>query len=134
MRTRLPEKTTSDLRRAIDAVVAGRNTYLDIIKPGLTAAQVHEAYLATLDRHGVRKWNRHSSGYSFGIAYPPYWGELRHLILAKGVEVPLQANMVLHAISGLTEPRAGVGHVGLSECLLITHNGVEKLISIEDFL
>jgi len=42
--------------------------------------------------------------------------------------------MVLHAISGLTEPDAGVGHVGLSECVLVTPQGVEKLINVEDFL
>ena len=31
--------------------------------------------------------------------------------------------MALHVISGLTEPAENVGHVGFSECVLVTETG-----------
>lgn len=134
MRTRLPTRIGPALQRALDAVRAGRDAHLEALRPGITAGALHQAYLRALDRYGVRGWNRHSSGYSLGIAFPPYWGEIRHLTLGPGADRPLQPGMVLHVIAGLTEPEEGVGHVGLSECVLVTETGFERLINMRDFL
>jgi Xaa-Pro dipeptidase len=134
MRTRLPQKMSPSVQRAVDAVRAGRDAHLTAVKPGATGADVHAAYLAALERYGVASWNRHSSGYSLGIAYPPYWGEVRLMTLTRGVERQLDPGMVFHVISGVTEPAENVPHVGFSECLLVTESGWERLIEVDDFL
>lgn len=134
MRTRLPQKITPAVQRATDAVRAGRDAHLAAIRPGSSGEEVHAAYLAALDTYGMASSNRHSSGYPLGIAYPPYWGEIRLMTLTLGVTRRLEAGMVLHVISGLTEPAQNVPHVGLSECLLVTDTGWERLINVDDFL
>ena len=85
MRTRLPERLSAAGQRAVDAVRAGRDAHLEALRPGATGEALHAAYLAALDRYGVRSWNRHSSGYSLGTAFPPYWGEIRLMTLTSGV-------------------------------------------------
>ena len=134
MRTRLPDERSPALQRAIDAVRAGRDAHLAVLKPGITAGMLHEAYLQALDRYSVRAWNRHSSGYSLGLAFPPYWGEIKLMTLTRASERRLEPGMALHVISGVTEPDAGVPHVGLSECVLVSDHGFERLIGAPDFL
>jgi Xaa-Pro dipeptidase len=134
MRTRLPEKRSPSLQRAVDAVRAGRDAHLKVLRPGVTGEALHAAYLDAIDRYGVRRWNRHSSGYPLGIAFPPYWGEIRLMTLTRGVGRQLEPGMALHVISGLTEPAEDVAHVGFSECLLVTETGWERLIDVDDFL
>jgi Xaa-Pro dipeptidase len=134
MRTRLPKNPSPSVQRAVDAVRAGRDAHLKALRPGVTGDALHAAYLDALDRYGVRSWNRHSSGYPLGIAFPPYWGEIRLMTLTRGVTRQLEPGMALHVISGLTEPAENVAHVGLSECLLVTESGWERLINVDDFL
>jgi Xaa-Pro dipeptidase len=134
MRTRLPEKPSPAVQRAVDAVRAGRDAHLKVLRPGVTGDALHAAYLTALDRYGVRSWSRHSSGYPLGIAFPPYWGEIRLMTLTSGVTRQLEPGTALHVISGLTEPTENVAHVGLSECLLVTESGWERLIDVNDFL
>lgn len=134
MRTRLPTRLSPQLQRAADAVRKGRDAHLEVLRPGITGQHLHSAYLEALEKCNVRSWNRHSSGYSLGIAFPPYWGEIKLMTLAPGIEREIVPGMVLHVISGLTEPAQEVGHVGLSECVLVTENGWERLIELEDFL
>lgn len=124
----------ADYERALNAVVEGRDRHMAVLKPGITAEDLHRAYLDTLEDHGVRAWNRHGSGYSLGIAYPPYWGEIQHLTLNIGSTRRLEAGMVLHVIAGLTDPERDIPHIGLSECVLVTEDACEKLIEMDDFL
>jgi Xaa-Pro dipeptidase len=134
MRTRLPGSLSPAVQRAVDAVKAGRDAHLAKLRPGVTGHDLHAAYLDALERRGVASWNRHSSGEPLGIAYPPNWGETRLMTLTRGVERPIMPGMVLHVISGLTEPDEQVPHVGLSECVLITEDGYERLVEVRDFL
>lgn len=134
MRSRMEPHPSRDYRRAVAAVVDGRDAYLRALRAGIMAEELHAVYLEVLDRHGVRHWNRHGSGYSLGIAFPPNWGELAHLALITGVATRLEAGMVLHVSSGLTAPEAGVPHIALSECVLLTETGCERLIELGDFL
>jgi Xaa-Pro dipeptidase len=134
MRTRLPARPSPAVQRAIDAVRAGRDAHLSVLKPGTTADALHGSYLAALERYDAKAWNRHSSGYSFGIAYPPYWGEIKLMTLTRGVERRLEPGMALHVIAGVTAPEENVPHVGLSECVLITDRGFDRLIGAPDFL
>ncbi len=134
MRTRLPARPNPATQRAIDAVRAGRDAHLSVLRPGTTADELHGAYLSALERYGAKAWNRHSSGYSFGIAYPPYWGEIKLMTLTRGAERRLEPGMALHVIAGVTAPEENLPHVGLSECVLITDSGFDRLIGAPDFL
>ncbi len=134
MRSRPPTNHSRDFGRALDAVVAGRDAYLAALRPGISAAELHAAHLAALEGFGARSWNRHPSGYSLGIAFPPYWGELPLLTITVDAEQVLKAGMVLHLISGLTAPEADIPHIGLSECVLVTESGCERLIEVPEFL
>jgi Xaa-Pro aminopeptidase len=134
MRTRLAAVQSTEYRQGVAAVVAGRDAYLDVIKPGITAEELHEAHLLVLDRFGIRAWNRHAGGYSLGIAFPPYWGEVPLLTLTTGVARKLEPPMAFHLISGVLDPGARVPHIGLSECVLLTEDGIERLVEVSDFL
>lgn len=134
MRTRLARIRSMDYDRAVAAVVAGRDAYLQYTRPGRTAGDVHDHYLAVLRSHGVDGWNRHASGYSLGLGFAPVWGEVPLLMVSRGTDVVLAPGMVFHLISGLTEPSKGVPHVGLSECVLVTAKGCQTLVDAPDFL
>lgn len=134
MRTRLPQNPSPAVQLAVDAVRAGRDAHLEALRPGVTGEALHASYLAALDKYNVRSWNRHSSGYPLGMAFPPYWGEIRLMTLAGGVKRQIEPGMALHVISGLTEPAQNVPHVGFSECVLVTEHGWERLIEVDDFL
>jgi len=134
MRSRLQPKASRAYHRACEAVLAGRDAYLRYARPGVSAHALHQAYLDALAASGVAHWSRHPSGYSLGIAFPPYWGELPLLTITTGNERLLESGMVLHLISGVCEPAASVPHIGLSECVVITRGGAERLIEVSDFL
>jgi Xaa-Pro aminopeptidase len=135
MRTRLANDPDPDYRRAVDAVRAGRDACLAKAMPGTTAHALHGAYLDALARFGAADWNRHPSGYSLGIAFPPAWGEIGLLTITLGEHRQLEPGMILHLISGVSNPPTGLPHIGLSECVLITDRGPERLIDIGgDFL
>lgn len=134
MRSRLQARRNSNYERAVRAVIAGRDAYLETAGPGVTAAELHAAHIEALERHGAASWNHHPCGYSLGIGFPPYWGELPLLTITAGVRRQLEVGMVLHLIAGLVRPDDGVPHVGLSECVLITSDGCQRLIDLPDFL
>ncbi len=134
MRTRLMAEPATSYTEVARAVVAGRDALMAAAQPGARAGDLHDAYVGALARRGYASANRHPAGYSLGIAFPPYWGELPLLTITAGADRRLEPGMVLHLISGLTEPAAGIPHIGLSECVLITPTGPLRLIEEEDFL
>lgn len=134
MRSRLARDRSQHYLRAVAAVTAARDKYLESARPGVTAHEVHEEYVRTLRKEGVGAWNRHACGYSLGLASPPLWGETDLLFVTRNNQRELAPGMVLHLIAGLTEPALAVPHIGLSECVLITNTGCERLVHLPDFL
>jgi Xaa-Pro dipeptidase len=134
MRSRLGDRDDADYRATVEAVVAGRDAYLDALRPGVTIAALHAAHEAALDQRDMRHRNRHAGGYSLGVAFAPLWGEMNLLMIGPSDDRPLRAGMALHVISGLTDPEAGIPHIGLSECVLVTETGYERLVDAPDFL
>ena len=113
----------------VAAVVGdGMAAVLDMIKAGVTAAEVHAAFNALLVRHELTKESR--VGYSIGIGYPPDWGE-RTVSLRAGEEVELRSGMALHVIAGMWMD--GWGYE-LSEPILITDDGAERLTDVDQGL
>jgi Xaa-Pro dipeptidase len=134
MRTRLADRHDHDYRATVEAVVAGRDAYLRALRPGVTTAALHAEHESVLTQHGMSHRNRHAGGYSLGVAFAPQWGETNLLMVGPSNSRPLQAGMALHLISGLTDPAADIPHIGLSECVLITETGHERLVAVPDFL
>lgn len=102
-------------------VVEGIAETLDIIKPGITCEDIERTWARSIAKHGFIKDSR--CGYSFGLNYPPDWGE--HTIsLRPGDKTILEPNMTIHFMPGIWLDDCGVD---ISEPIRITHNGVETL-------
>lgn len=104
-----------------EVVVEGIATTLDIIKPGITCEDIERTWARSIAKSGFIKDSR--VGYSFGLNYPPDWGE--HTVsLRPGDKTVLQPNMTLHFMPGIWLDDCGVD---ISEPIRITENGVETL-------
>lgn len=110
-----PEKMV----RAADIVVEGIAAGLAAARPGALARDVHAAWTATIERHGLFKDSR--CGYSVGLNYPPDWGE-RTISLRSTDETVLQPNMTLHFMPGIWLDDWGIA---ISEAIRITDTGAE---------
>jgi Xaa-Pro dipeptidase len=102
-------------------VVEGIAATLDIIKPGITCEEIERAWAKSIAKSGFIKDSR--VGYSFGLNYPPDWGE-RTISLRPGDKTILQPNMTFHFMPGIWLDDCGVD---ISEPIRITETGVEPL-------
>lgn len=102
-------------------VVEGIAATLDIIKPGITCEDIERAWAKSIAKSGFIKDSR--VGYSFGLNYPPDWGE-RTISLRPGDKTILQPNMTFHFMPGIWLDDCGVD---ISEPIRITETGVEPL-------
>ena len=114
-------------RRLVDcaaAVAEGLDAALESFRPGAAAHDVHAAFNAVINRHGLTKESR--VGYSIGIGYPPDWGE--HTVsLRAGDKTELVPGMAFHLILGMWMD--GWGYE-TSESVLVVPTGVEPLTHV----
>ena len=116
------------LTRVAGVVSDGMAAVLEMIKPGVTGAEVHATFNEFLTAHHLIKESR--IGYSIGIGYPPDWGE-RTVSLRAEEETELAAGMAFHVIAGMWMD--GWGYE-LSEPILITNAGAERLTNVDQCL
>lgn len=114
----------SRYRRAEEAVQAATDAALALARPGNTCGDLSEAFNATLNAHGFHKDSR--TGYSIGLSYPPDWGE-RTMSLRRGDETVLKPGMTFHFMPALWLDDGGIE---ITEPILITETGVEKLCTL----
>ena len=120
-RTVILGEATQKVQDLASVVVEGISATLDIIKPGITCEDIERAWAKSIAKSGFIKDSR--VGYSFGLAYPPDWGE--HTIsLRPGDKTILQPNMTFHFMPGIWLDDCGVD---ISEPIRITETGVELL-------
>ncbi|NYB75872.1 M24 family metallopeptidase [Sedimentibacter hydroxybenzoicus DSM 7310] len=104
-----------------EVVVEGIKATLEIIKPGITCEDIERTWAKSIAKSGFIKDSR--VGYSFGLNYPPDWGE--HTVsLRPGDKTILKPNMTLHFMPGIWLDDCGVD---ISEPIRITETGVELL-------
>ena len=85
-------------------VLEGLNKALETIKPGVSVEEVEAAWRRGIAHSTVVKESR--IGYSFGLNYPPDWGE--HTISVRpGDKTILEPNMMLHLIPGIWYDEVG---------------------------
>lgn len=114
-------KPPSRLTDTAAAVEEGLEAVLDSLKAGVVAGEVHAAWQAVLDRHGLVKESR--IGYAIGVGYPPDWGE--HTIsLRAGEATVIEENVTIHVMLGMWLDDWGME---MSETVRVTATGVECL-------
>jgi Xaa-Pro dipeptidase len=101
--------------------------------PGVRADEVYRAWQEALSRAGLSTYTRHHCGYAVGIGYPPSWtGGGVPLGLRRDSTLELRAGMVFHLMSWLL--RTGRGDSYLSDTVLVTDGGCERLTSVSQEL
>ncbi len=102
-------------------VLEGLNMALETIKPGATAEEVEAAWREGIAHSTVVKESR--IGYSFGLNYPPDWGE-QTISIRPGDKTLLEPNMMLHLIPGIWYDEVGFE---VDASVRITESGYESV-------
>jgi Xaa-Pro dipeptidase len=120
-RTLVIGNAPAELEDTAGVVIEGLNAVIDFIEPEVTGEEIEEKWRETIAGSAVVKMSR--IGYSFGLNYPPDWGE--HTIsLRPGDKHLLKPNMTLHLMPGIWEKDFGFE---CSEPIRVTENGCEPL-------
>jgi len=106
-------------------VIDGLNQTIEFIKPGVTAEEVEQKWRSAIAGSRVVKESR--IGYSYGLNYPPDWGE--HTIsLRPGDKNVLQPGMTLHVMPGIWLDQFGFE---CSEPIRVTPTGCEPFVKFD---
>ena len=92
-----------------------------MLRPGRTCADAHNAVQAVVDAAGCTEAYRKRSGYSIGISFAPDWGEGNILSLYHNVDVAIEPGMVFHVPITLRD--YGRFTVAVSETVEVTARG-----------
>ena len=114
---RVPRRARDWYEVCREAFAAGAQ----MLRPGQTCADVHDAVQAVIDAAGCTEAYRKRSGYSIGIAFAPDWGEGNILSLYRGVDVAIEPGMVFHVPITLRD--YGRFTVAVSETVEVTARG-----------
>jgi ectoine hydrolase len=124
-RTVMIGKPPRELEDIAGVVIDGLNQTLDFIKPGVTAEEVEQKWRSAIAGSRVVKESR--IGYSYGLNYPPDWGE--HTIsLRPGDKNILKPNMTLHVMPGIWLDQFGFE---CSEPIRVTQTGCEPFVKFD---
>lgn len=114
------------LAREMEAVVlAALDAAIAAAKPGAGCAAPHLAAQKVIDEAGMTERYRKRTGYGFGIAFAPDWGEGQVASLHDSVDLPLEPGMCFHVVPALRE--YGVFTVGIGETICIAEGGARVL-------
>lgn len=114
-----PPEDLSDIAKV---VVNGLNKTLDFIKPGITCEEVEEKWRESIAGSKVVKESR--VGYSYGLNYPPDWGE-HTASLRPGDKTILKPGMTFHFMPGIWLDEFGFEN---SEPFYVTEDGCETFV------
>lgn len=108
-----------DLQDIAKTVVEGLNKTLEFIKPGISCEEVEEKWRESISGSKVVKESR--VGYSYGLNYPPDWGE-HTASLRPGDKTILRPGMTFHFMPGIWLDEFGFEN---SEPFVVTEDGCE---------
>jgi Xaa-Pro aminopeptidase len=108
-------------RRIHDAILAGLEKALELIRPGAAACEIFDATVAEVRRAGIPHFDRHHVGHGIGIAGAGY--ELP--LLGPAEHTPLQPGMILCVETPYVE--LGFGCLQVEDMLVVTQNGYRLL-------
>ncbi len=102
-------------------VLEGLDKALETVKPGVTVEEVEAAWRKGIAHSTVVKESR--IGYSFGLNYPPDWGE-QTISIRPGDKTVLEPNMMLHLIPGIWYDEVGFE---VDASVRVTESGYESV-------
>ena len=111
-----------DLKNIAKTVVEGLNKTLEFIKPGVSCEEVEEKWRESISGSKVVKESR--VGYSYGLNYPPDWGE-HTASLRPGDKTILRKGMTFHFMPGIWLDEFGFEN---SEPFYVTEDGCETFV------
>lgn len=118
MRTVSIGEPDDDVRQAVDVVTQAQEAGFALMRPGASAREVDAATREPIRKIRPDYYNR--TGYSTGIGFPPKTAEWEALDFNEQQDWELQEGMVFHML-------ALAGGFGISETVLVTSDGVERL-------
>ncbi|GAB4285964.1 MAG: ectoine hydrolase DoeA [Roseovarius sp.] len=107
----------AEMRAAETAQIEGIEAGLEAARAGNRTCDIARAFLAVLDKHGIRREGR--MGYPVGLSYPPDWGERTASIRTEDQTV-LAPGMVFHFMPALWMESWGLE---TTETILIRDSG-----------
>lgn len=110
----------ADICKLESALKEGMDEILKILKVGAVSGDIYDIFNRTIGKYNLFKESR--IGYSFGLGFPPDWGE-NTISVRNGDTTVIQENMCLHFILGCGDE----WEYEYSEALLVTKNGPELL-------
>lgn len=112
-----------ELEEVAKVVIDGLNKTLDFIKPGVICEEVEARWRESISGSRVVKESR--VGYSYGLNYPPDWGE-HTASLRPGDKTILKPNMTFHFMPGIWLDTFGFEN---SEPFRVIENGCETFVN-----
>uniref|UniRef100_A0AB39JBA1 M24 Family Metallopeptidase n=1 Tax=Florenciella sp. virus SA2 TaxID=3240092 RepID=A0AB39JBA1_9VIRU len=103
-----------------NALKEGMDEILKVLKIGAISGDIYDIFNKTIGKYNLFKESR--IGYSFGLGFPPDWGE-NTISVRHGDTTVIQENMCLHFILGCGDEWG----YEYSEALIVTKNGPELL-------
>jgi Xaa-Pro aminopeptidase len=115
-------RTVSDRARRIqDALVAGLERALELIRPGAIAADIFDSAVAATRRAGLPDYDRSHVGHGIGTAGAGYEAP----DLKPGDQTPLEAGTVVCVETPYSE--VGYGGLQVEDMLVVTETGYDLL-------
>ncbi|NIR28939.1 MAG: aminopeptidase P family protein [Gammaproteobacteria bacterium] len=120
--------------REIEAVcLEAFDCIVSALRPGVTAAEVYEAWQGRVNEAGLAYYRRHHCGYLVGLAFPPSWtGGSMVVGLRHDSDLVLEPGMVFHLLSWLMG--TGRGDYFISNTAILTERGCEVLTATTPYL
>ncbi|MGB9938454.1 M24 family metallopeptidase [Methanosarcina sp.] len=128
-RTVLHGEASEELKKMYKTVLAAQKKGLEMVKPGVKAADVHNAVCDIFEAHGYDTYRSgakigfiHSTGHGVGL-------DIHELPAVGENEVLLEAGNVITIEPGLYYPE--IGGIRLEDMVLVTKNGCQNLTGLE---
>ena len=128
-RTVLHGEALEELKKMYETVLAAQKKALEMIKPGIKAAEVHSAVCDVFEAHGYDTYRSgakvgfiHSTGHGVGL-------DVHELPSVGENGVLLEAGNVITIEPGLYYPE--IGGIRLEDMVLVTENGCQNLTGLE---
>lgn len=108
-------------QRRYDAILAGEQAQLDLVRPGVTARELFDVAVDTVEAHGLTPYRRHHCGHGIGreVYEPP--------IIAPSFDTPLETGMTFCFETPFYE--LGWGGMMVEDTLVVTETGHRMLTS-----
>lgn len=108
-------------QRRYDAILAGEQAQLDLVRPGVTARELFDVAVETVEAHGLAPYRRHHCGHGIGreVYEPP--------IIAPSYDTPLEPGMTFCFETPFYE--LGWGGMMVEDTLVVTEDGCQMLSS-----